>query len=450
MENSSPKEYLMSDQVDNQNEFQMSFGNFKAKEEVVPINDTESDSSEPIGKREMNTILSNLNFYWIEIMASLGLFIYLYIYEIAGICIAWSLLNLFKLDNIESIGETISFITQKIGLKWFTLVEVFQNLSVGFFCLTTFSGIFKESHNIKRFFIFSIIKALCYYILSIVILRLYIIRGIKDFIRDNIEESSKKYTTEEKDKLIGWFNKIMDQILIIVGNFLATYNVFLEKLIIGSLYIFLFKTPNNIRGTKKVIFRSLSIIPIIFILSSLVFRALNTIQYIKLNVFISPILLGSKVTIFGFFIITLCIIKYKSLKFNVYDSENAISPKVFKKVASKTFLTFGVIELIIGLFISKWSKFGIGSKYLLILCVPIITLYDYKKKAEVKLFCSNKKDYSKCFKAVFNIVGYFFAIIFGAIFYILLRYFVDTYISPVLEIVIENLDFILQILLYIT
>ena len=450
MENSSPKEYLMSDQVDNQNEFQMSFGNFKAKEEVVPINDTESDSSEPIGKREMNTILSNLNFYWIEIMASLGLFIYLYIYEIAGICIAWSLLNLFKLDNIESIGETISFITQKIGLKWFTLVEVFQNLSVGFFCLTTFSGIFKESHNIKRFFIFSIIKALCYYILSIVILRLYIIRGIKDFIRDNIEESSKKYTTEEKDKLIGWFNKIMDQILIIVGNFLATYNVFLEKLIIGSLYIFLFKTPNNIRGTKKVIFRSLSIIPIIFILSSLVFRALNTIQYIKLNVFISPILLGSKVTIFGFFIITLCIIKYKSLKFNVYDSENAISPKVFKKVASKTFLTFGVIELIIGLFISKWSKFGIGSKYLLILCVPIITLYDYKKKAEVNLFCSNKKDYSKCFKAVFNIVGYFFAIIFGAIFYILLRYFVDTYISPVLEIVIENLDFILQILLYIT
>ena len=450
MENSSPKEYLMSDQVDNQNEFQMSFGNFKAKEEVVPINDTESDSSEPIGKREMNTILSNLNFYWIEIMASLGLFIYLYIYEIAGICIAWSLLNLFELDNIESIGGTISFITQTIGLKWFTLVEVFQNLSVGFFCLTTFSGIFKESHNIKRFFIFSIIKALCYYILSIVILRLYIIRGIKDFIRDNIEESSKKYTTEEKDKLIGWFNKIMDQILIIVGNFLATYNVFLEKLIIGSLYIFLFKTPNNIRGTKKVIFRSLSIIPIIFILSSLVFRALNTIQYIKLNVFISPILLGSKVTIFGFFIITLCIIKYKSLKFNVYDSENAISPKVFKKVASKTFLTFGVIELIIGLFISKWSKFGIGSKYLLILCVPIITLYDYKKKAEVNLFCSNKKDYSKCFKAVFNIVGYFFAIIFGAIFYILLRYFVDTYISPVLEIVIENLDFILQILLYIT
>lgn len=450
MENSSPKEYLMSDQVDNQNEFQMSFGNFKAKEEVVPINDTESDSSEPIGKREMNTILSNLNSYWIEIMASLGLFIYLYIYEIAGICIAWSLLNLFELDNIESIGKTISFITQTIGLKWFTLVEVFQNLSVGFFCLTTFSGIFKESHNIKRFFISSIIKALCYYILSIVILRLYIIRGIKDFIRDNIEKSSKKYTTEEKDKLIGLFNKIMDQILIIVGNFLATYNVFLEKLIIGSLYIFLFKTPNNIRGTKKVIFRSLSIIPIIFILSSLVFRALNTIQYIKLNVFISPILLGSKVTIFGFFIITLCIIKYKSLKFNVYDSENTISPKVFKKVASKTFLTFGVIELIIGLFISKWSKFGIGSKYLLILCVPIITLYDYKKKAEVKLFCRNKKDYSKCFKVVFNIVGYFFAIFFGAIFYILLTYFVDTYISPVLEIVFENLDFILQILLYIT
>jgi hypothetical protein len=175
----------------------------------------------------MDTILSNLTSYWIEIMASLGLFLYLYIYEFIGIFLLISIIGLFELGSIELIGKTITLITEDIGLKWLVLVAVFQHLSVGFFCLTTFSDIFQESQNIKKFFIASFIKVILYYILSITILKGIISDGIRGFIKDNIEEEREKLTEEEKNKLIDLFNRFMRYILVLVGNFLATYNVYL-------------------------------------------------------------------------------------------------------------------------------------------------------------------------------------------------------------------------------
>jgi len=451
MEDNNNNDYLVSNHEEIPKEVQISFGNFKAKEEEIkPINDIESDLLEPIGKKEMDTILSNLTSYWIEIMASLGLFLYLYIYEFIGIFLLISIIGLFELGNIELIGKTITLITEDIGLKWFVLVAVFQHLSVGFFCLTTFSDIFQESHNIKKFFIASFIKVILYYILSITILKGIISEGIRGFIKDNIEEEREKLTEEEKNKLIDLFNRFMRYILVLVGNFLATYNVFLDKLALGSLYIFLFITPNNISGCQKVLFRSLSIIPIAFILTSLVLRAMNTINYINLSELVSPLLLGSKITIYGFFITTLLTIKYKSLKFNVYDSEKTISPKVFKKVASKMFSIFGFVELLAGFVFTSWSDYGIGGKYLLILCAPIITLYDYKKKSEVKCLCCKKTDISTSFKITFNVIGYVIATGLGLALFFLLRGFINNYISPILDVIKKNLDVFLQIIATIT
>lgn len=452
MSDNNTNDYLVSSPENIPNKVPIPFGNFKAKEEEVePINDIETDLSEPIGKKEMNTILSNLTSYWIEIVASLGLFIYLYIYEIIGIFLLLSVIGLFELGRIELIGKLITLITKDIGIKYFVLVAVFQHLSVGFFCLTTFSGIFQESENIKRFFIAGFIKVFLYYLLSISILKGIISEGIHGFIHENIEgEENEKFTEEEKKKLIDMFNRFMNYILVFVGNFLATYNVFLDKLVLGSLYIFLFKTPNNIRGGKKVFFRSLSIIPIIFIILSLILRAMNTVGYINLSELVTPLFLGSKVTIYGFFITTLCTIKYKSFKFNVYDSDDAISPKVFKKVASKMFSIFGFVELLAGFVFTDWSNYGIGGKFLLILCTPIITLYDYKKKSEVKFCCCKNKDYSKPFKILFNIVGYFIATGLGLALFFLLRGFINTYIEPILNVIMENLDVFLQIIATVT
>ena len=138
-----------------QNNFGVGFGNLKVEEMRVE-KDIEDDDQ--IGKKEMNTILTNLNSYWIELMASLGLFLYLYIFEIIVILILFSVLNILKQDNFSVVGDSLSLIFKDIGMKYFIIIAVCQHLSVGFFCLTTFSSIFQETKHIKRFLILNSIK----------------------------------------------------------------------------------------------------------------------------------------------------------------------------------------------------------------------------------------------------------------------------------------------------
>ena len=255
---------------------------------------------------------------------------------------------------------------------------------------------------------------------------------------DDIDEESKK-------KILDLVDSFTKKVIIFVGNFLATYNVFYDKFVLGFLYIFLFTTPYDISGYKKVLFRMCSIFPIAIIVASLALRALMTRNELYINVFISPLFLGSKIVIYGFFVITLFAIKIKSIKYNVYEGE-FISPKVFKKMASKIFSLLGFLELIIALVFPRWTNIGIGQKYLLILCAPIITLYDYKKKKKVKFPCCNKGDISLCFKIIVNIVGYSVAIVFGVVLIFEISVFIDKYIKDILNIIVNNLDLLLGII----
>ena len=51
-----------------------------------------------------------------------------------------------------------------------------------------------------------------------------------------------------------------------VDNKLAIFNNSLDKLLMGSLYIFLFSTPKCFNNKSIIFFRLLSIIPIIYII----------------------------------------------------------------------------------------------------------------------------------------------------------------------------------------
>ena len=419
-------------------------GNTKIEEvqvarEIGPINDVDTDSdTEPIGKKEMNTLLSNLNLYWVEIIATLGLFTFIIIYEIIAFIIFIALQNIIEF-KFEVLGEFINALTDKIGIKWFVLIIIFQHLSIGFFCLTTFSNIFHETQNIKKFFIYNSIKVIGFYLLSIIILDFVVYDNMKEMIRDKIDKNTE-YEPEYKKTLFDMYDAFAEYVIIFVGNSLAIFNIFYDKFILGILYIFLFTTPYDIQGYKKILFRACSVFPIAFIIVSLVVRALVTTKYIKMSYFLTPLFLASKITIYGFFIITLLIIKFKSLKYNVYDEEKYISPKVFKKIATKTFLFFGTLELLIGFFKSGWSKIGIGGKYLLILCTPIIALYDYKKESKLIIRCFPKKDLSKCFRYTFNILGYAIIALLALILYLFYEALFEEKIQKLFDLISQNID----------
>ena len=406
------------------------------------ISETESEAGQPIGKKEMEIILLSLNPYWIELIACIGFATTLIIYEVLGIMGLTSIVALFTNQlTTEFIMEVVDIIINKLGLKWLFFTTLNTHLSVGFFCLTTFSNMLTEIKNVKKFLIVNFIKVALFYTFSVIVLQVLIKDKFGGYLHKKIDETKN----EDKEAIYKIFDRLIDKILLIVANFLSTFNTFLDKFILGIMYIFLFKEP-NLSGKKLIIFRFLTLIPIIYIIVSLVLRAIDNYTSFNLNIFISPILLGPKVVIYLFFISTLLVIKYKSIKYNVFDSEDDISPKVFSNIGGKTFGFFGVLELIIGLFWPSWSPSGIGGKYLLVICAPIMALYDYKRKSPMKFPCCNKGNFSLFIKIIVNFILYFIIVILGIYLLAIVEALFELILKDLWEFIIKNIDTIGQIL----
>ena len=59
------------------------------EDKISTINDDDSESSSPVGKKIMKIILLNLNSYWISIIATVSLIVTMLIYEALGIYYNW-------------------------------------------------------------------------------------------------------------------------------------------------------------------------------------------------------------------------------------------------------------------------------------------------------------------------------------------------------------------------
>ena len=390
--------------------------------------------------KEFQTDLLILNQFWLELISKLVINISIIIYELIFLYIIIGLLSIYE-GNFEFILKSYNFFTQTIGLKWLFFLNLSQQLSLTFFSLTTFSNIFNKSKKIKKFFIVNLIKAGIFYYISLVILKNVIKENIYNSFVKVINDSS--LNDDEKKNLIELLKKIIKITIIYVGNFLSNYNTYLDILIIGSLYIFLFKCPKGIYNEKLFYFRLLSSFPISFILISIILRTLQNLNYININIFLFPILTGPKFSIYGFFITTLLYLKYKQKEYKIIDEKNTLLPNVFSKIGSKIFSYFGFLELFVGLFSYKLSAIGIGKYYFSILGAPLIILYDYKKEKKIFIRPCKKKNITKFINFFVSFISFFFIFIIGFLDIIFFFEFLAKYITPLGQFIVQNLDDIL-------
>ena len=349
--------------------------------------------------KEFKTNRLVLNSYWILLVSKICFTFSILIYEIIGCIILISLSDLFQ-NNIMTSIDAILFMSN-LGIRWLFIISVSQHLSIGFFCLTNFTDILKETNEIIPFFVSVIVKNVIFYLLSILIMKGLIEKTIFKAI---VKEINKLKLPQELNELVfEVVNDVKKISLRYMGNLLGNFNNNLDKLLMGTLYITLFSSPKFIKDKYLLYFRFLSIFPILYIALSLIIRALNNLGKITLSPYLSPLFVGPKFTIFGFFVYLLFYIKIKKRKYKMYDEENNIMPSVFAKISSKIFAIFGFIELFTGLFFPEFSKYGIGQNYLIIICAPIMTLYDYKKKYELHIKPCKKRNIGKCINISYSI-----------------------------------------------
>ena len=104
-----------------QNESQLFLGNSKVEEYteekmINPINDMTSNLLKPLEKNKSHSVSTKLSFYWIEIIASLGLFLFIIMYEIFSIIFLFSLFGLF-VKGIVILGQIIKLIFGTMGIN---------------------------------------------------------------------------------------------------------------------------------------------------------------------------------------------------------------------------------------------------------------------------------------------------------------------------------------------
>ena len=386
-----------------------------------------------------NTLL--LNSYWIELVSKGALGYSLIIYECIGFVVILSFLGIID-GNFNNIKDLFTLIFSKIGLKWLFFVNISQHLSKGFFCLTNCSKILKEKNNPLKFFISYFIKSILYYLLSIIIMMI-IEYGAFGSIEEKFEEQEMTPLANKKVKEV--INKIKILVIRYVGNLLADYNNSLDKLLIGSLYIILFSSPKCVKKKYLIFFRLLSILPISYILISFIFRTLNNLDIITLNLFVSPIFAGNKFIIFGFFITFILYVKYKEeRKYKIFDEEDNIIPDVFAKISSKIFAFFGFVEFFIGFIYPSFSIYGIGNNYLIILCAPIMILYDYKRDYELRIKPCKNINLGTSVNILTSILLYGLVLLLGFILFISIMTTFDNYFKRLCELIDENFELIMK------
>ena len=183
------------------------------------IDEASSGGASPIIKKAMEGISLLLNSYWIELMGSLSLILYILIIEILimyGIDAVDSLIGTIDEKSgsaFDNIIKLLNVALNKFGFKWVTFITMSQHLSVGFLCLTTFTSIIRETKQIKKFYICNLIKVVLYYGLSVLILKI-LDKGIKSYI-DKVLLNNKI----DNEKLKIFLYSIVDKLVHTVGGF---------------------------------------------------------------------------------------------------------------------------------------------------------------------------------------------------------------------------------------
>ena len=145
------------------------------------------------------------------------------------------------------------------------------------------------------------------------------------------------------------------------------------------------------------------------------------------------------------FIILLLYVKIKGKNNNILDEENNIKPSAFSTISFRIFAFFGFIELFIGLIFPQISSVGIGNHYLLILCTPIILLYDYKKEFKLHMNRCKILNSPVFINITLSLILVIILLISGHLFNVYGSYLIKNYLHPLYRMIDNNYELIIRI-----
>lgn len=399
--------------------------------------------------KEFNTNLLVLNQHFLKIMTTMTFSISIFFFEMVTLIALVSILSLLEWDY-ETLKNAIVTCFEKVGFKWILLFHLITHLTLGLNCLSNLTSILIEKDDPLKFYIKNIIYVIIYYIITVVVLKVF----LTDWFIGKIIDEIKKIKVDDdiKNLVIDFIVDLSNTLIKWIANYAGDFNNGLDRLIMGSVYFTLFAKPKCFNENNIKNFRLLILLPLSLIFVSLFLRFLNNDNIINLSLYLNPIIIGPKPMIFALFNWTLLTIKiYERKKYKMFDDQGNIFPNVFSKIVSKVFFVFGIIEFVIGFSLSQFDSFknftsvGLGNHYLLVLCAPIALIYDYKKKKEIHIRPCKNKNCAPCHKLLIKCIFYGLIIFEGIYIFCYLDTLFIKYLEPAIKILIKYFPKIIDI-----
>lgn len=312
-----------------------------------------------------------------------------------------------RMGNVFGKGAKLNFVALKyIGLLFMTIsqiggflelkYDVFyigdplpEALFVFFRCLkmtgvltmplllvSMTSSIASADDNIWKIVIKNLALTVVFYIGEILVFVFYIVPTINSLVADlgGVVIDSR----EMLEEMLGEFSNV---------------NIYIDLFICSLIYLFFVYEPKNAKINLWA-WRSLSVIPLAFIVTSFVTNGLIKMGLVHVNFYIGALLPNKKIVTYAFFFLVVAFIKYKGHLFDWLNKNDEISyedymngDKVFRHHNLFLIVLVSVLSLIeFSLsFIPSIGNWGLGSSYFLFLAIPFLLFFNYRAKPKRKL-----------------------------------------------------------------
>ena len=286
------------------------------------------------------------------------------------------------------------------------LVDLFQSLSVlmaPLFIFASFALVLTAKDGYLRLIVSYALGALGIYV-GFIFVYLHYVVGL--------------FSALEGDSASGM--KISEAVIdFLNGSGMLTFNIFIDLLLCSLVSFFInYRPTNHFKGNKIYLFRSLVAIPILYEIGSIIVKTLSVLEVFGISPFVVPLLTTKPPVAFLIFIAAALFIKLRE-KIYLKKDKSVKDYKAFletnvNRLHFSLFLTISVIIavvldllilmiiMVIGVSTADWndeaaalmylqrigentSMIGIGKCLPMILIIPIIIFFDYKKTYKNKI-----------------------------------------------------------------
>lgn len=296
--------------------------------------------------------------------------------------IAMILLGIAQVASVLMVYMKISGNLTSDLARELTWYKNLVNLSTPFILVTIIANVTRNPQSLKKYCIKYFIYAILFYAFEIILFRCFIVPFL---------EQTFMYMLNVEGQMPKEAHIIILKMLSYISSSFSNLNTFIDVFICTLFAFFVLYQPKFKHQKSIKIFRTMTILPVIYIVASFILIGFNKMGYISYGIEFGALLIHRSYVCLLFFIFIILYIKYKRKTMSNEDDDKYLGYvntnrglMYFNIVIVSVLLVLSTFDFLLS-FIPNSEYFNVGSSYYIIVGIPLLLL----------LFNSQRKKHNK-------------------------------------------------------